>query len=243
MSNYDEGKIIFRAYKPLPTNHRQELAPMDHAAEMEELVYQVKDNSVRKLPTLFFTRSLAGRESMVFEALVMHDFLCIALLDSGASHSFVSARFMHENTISYKAAQSSARLADGQRLAIDGFVTKFPLKAGSMSWEQSFLVVSLPSYDMVWGMDFLMRFNPRSFWPQRCMTIQQKGHTHSLHTSQPASRDAAESSIFQLCSFDALARECRSSGDLSFDGAVLGCLNPQLNVVDACDVGASNLQD
>jgi hypothetical protein len=99
---------------------------MDHAAETDELVYPVKENSVRKLPTLFFTRSLAGRESMVFEALVMRDLLCTVLLDSGATHSFVSTRFMHENKISYKAAQSSARLADGQRLAIVGFVKICP---------------------------------------------------------------------------------------------------------------------
>jgi hypothetical protein len=61
MSNYDEGKIVFRAYKPLPTNHRQELAPMVHAAETEELVHPVKDNYVRKRPTLFFTRSGRSR--------------------------------------------------------------------------------------------------------------------------------------------------------------------------------------
>jgi hypothetical protein len=56
---------------------------------------------------------------MFLEALVMHDLLCMSLLNGGASHSFVSSRFLHENKMSYKAAQWSARLMASAYLLLD----------------------------------------------------------------------------------------------------------------------------
>jgi hypothetical protein len=193
---------VFVARKPSPTRHPREFAPMEHTRTDDELVYPVSAESRRAVqhhpPSISFTRCLAGRQSLFFECLVMHDCSCIALADSGATASFVSKSFLHRSGIAYDSIVSSARLADGSPLAVLGFVKNLPLKMGAMCWRQSFLVVDLPTYDMVWGTDFLRRFNPTSAWRQRTMSIDHRGHSHNFTAHTSESRIAASSPLFAI---------------------------------------------
>ena len=70
-----------------------------------------------------------------------------------------------------------------------------------------------------------------------CSVHRQQRHTFSA--CNPRTLPDACSSVFNLCSFDAIARDTRNAEtELDWDVAVLGCLSPNLNLVDACNVGA-----
>ena len=62
---------------------------------------------------------------------------CEALVDSGASHSFVSLHFLTDNNIPYKSADvPEASLADGSPIPIVGVVRDLSMK------ESFFLIAS-----------------------------------------------------------------------------------------------------
>ena len=116
------------------------------------------------------------------------------------------------------------------------------MKMHGMRWSQTFLVVDLPTYDMVWGMGFLERFDPAIKWRKRSMVIAHRQQRHTFSAHNPHTLPDACSffpSVFNLCSVDAIARDTRNAEtELDWDGAVLGCLSPNLNLVDASHVGA-----
>ena len=142
---------------------------MDHTRSNDELVNNVP---VRKnLPSLSFSRVLACRQSLFFECSVMGVSHCLYLCDSGASTSFVSRSYFLRYSIAFKYVSHYARLADGSPLAIVGVVKDLSMQMQGMRWSQTFLVVDLPTYDMVWGMDFLERFDPAIKWRKRSMVI------------------------------------------------------------------------
>jgi hypothetical protein len=82
---------------------------MEHMQCDDELVYStatalvpvpVPVLHVPDVPELFVTRKLGGRKPLVFESLFVGCY-CEGLVDSGASHSFVSVEFCKENPTSY----------------------------------------------------------------------------------------------------------------------------------------------
>ena len=91
---------MFIARKPEATRHPEEFAPMDHTRSNDELVYNVP---VRKnLPSLSFSRVLAGKQSLFFECSVMGVSPCLSLCDSGDSTSFVSRSYLLRHSIAFK---------------------------------------------------------------------------------------------------------------------------------------------
>jgi hypothetical protein len=138
-----EGSVVspvqvFQSKRPPPTRHPKEFAPLEHAQCDDELVYPIPvpvlEESVNPttsaVPVLHVTRKLGGRKSLMFESLVVGCF-CEALVDSGASHSFVSVEFMRDNNILYTLVSApEATLADGSSLTIVGIARNLTVSIG-----------------------------------------------------------------------------------------------------------------
>jgi hypothetical protein len=109
---------------------------------MDQLVLFVRQTAA-PTPASSFCPELAGKRSMCFECLVMHDINCLSLADSGASISLFPCAFLCRHSTSYCLKYSSAHFVDGNPLAVLAFVTDLPLKMSSFRWTQSFLVVDI----------------------------------------------------------------------------------------------------
>src|SRR4051794_20960407 len=113
------------------------------------------------------------------------------LLDSGASHSYVSKKFVtdHSLSITTKDDDSSVRLsvtlADGTINPSDGSLESVPVRISSYADNLDFAVTDLSkAYDAILGMSWLYRFNPTIDW--RAGTISFV-HGTSSHVLQPSS--------------------------------------------------------
>ena len=97
----------------------------------------------------------SGRaRTLVFHVLAQNC-KALALLDTGASHSFVSLRFIETNRINFQKVVDSATVADGQSMPLHG-KTKIHMMFGSFQNNASVYVAALnPAYDIILGMDWL----------------------------------------------------------------------------------------
>jgi hypothetical protein len=121
---------------------------------MNDFVYSVRQ-AAAPTPALSFCRELAGKRSMFFKCLAMHDICCLSLADSGASASFVYLRFLRRHSIPYRHMPSSAELTEDTPVSVLGFANDLYPNMSSFRWKQSFLLIDNLQFDMVWGMDFL----------------------------------------------------------------------------------------
>jgi hypothetical protein len=104
------GPAVLSCTNPDQVLYPDSFAPMEHMTGTNELVYSVGSPDV---PTLRFTRALAGRTSLCFEGLLAGAYV-LALADSGATHSFASLNYLHSNNLCYDPiAAPDAKLADG----------------------------------------------------------------------------------------------------------------------------------
>lgn len=218
-----EGELrkVFEAKRPPPTSHPTGFAPLEHSRCDDELVYSASPAPFN----LNVTRKLGGRKSLMFESLLCGSF-CEALVDSGASHSFVSLHFLQDNGIGYQSVEApEATLADGSCLAIVGVVTNMHMQIGNFKFKESFLVVDISNLEVVLGMSFLAKHNPRINWRERCMHVVHKGTDLTIPTVSHPPLPMLHSSKFELCSFDALSKRALTSA--AAQEAFLGCLIPE----------------
>ena len=203
---------------------------MEHQRDDDELVYP---------PSLHFSE-VPGQKSLVFEGLVQQMF-CQFFIDCGATHSFVSLDFARENHLSFSpVSQTSATLADGTGVAICGVVHCMPVKFGAFRAKQDFLVVDIPRYDAVLGMDFLVRHDPLLSFKARTMTFsfaskqgQRTVTVEAVEADRPV-HHSLQSDTFELCSFDALSKTIRRDvADSNMSDAFVACVVPTLQSVDA----------
>ena len=145
----------------LKTGHPAAFTPLDHMVEDDELVCA---------PSLCFTE-VKGQRSLVFEGLVQQ--LCSQFFpDCGATHTFVSLDFARANHLTIELVkQTSATLADGNGVSIHGVLKSLDVKFGAFRTKQDFLVVDIPQYDAVLGMDLLVRHYPLLSFQKRTMTF------------------------------------------------------------------------
>lgn len=161
---------VFHTGTIRPCSHPKEWAPLDNAMEDSELVYPAPT------PSLSLTDSF-GRQSLQFESLLL-GVCCIALLDSGATHSFVSSSFCSSHGIPFKRKTSTASLANGSSVPVVGIIKACHLKLGAFRCTHTFLVLDMPQYDVVLGMDFLHSHDPIVRWRKGRMHLPvPKGFT------------------------------------------------------------------
>ena len=107
-----------------------------------------------------------------FESIVQGAF-SEALLDSGASHSFVSAAFCREHKISWRRMElAGGRQADGSEFAVLVKLCNATVKLGPLREKRTFLVAELNDVDVVLGADFLADHDPVVSWRRRNMQVQ-----------------------------------------------------------------------
>lgn len=213
---------VFVAPAPDPTSHPKEFAPMEHMAEDDELVYPVRSLSI---PSLRFTRALAGRKFLSFEGLLAGAYV-EALADPGATHSFASAEYLRANNLWYKPVSvPDAHLDDGTTVRIFGLTDSMTLKFGHFRVKHSFLVVDMDAYECVLGMSFFHQVNPAIDWRARTMRVNHKGSTLTLSAIEDEQLLVTDSKRFELCSFNAISK--RSLGAAAQEEALLDYVIPE----------------
>lgn len=195
---------------------------MEHMAEDDELVYPVRSLHI---PSLRFTRALAGRKSLSFEGLLAGVYV-EALADPGATHSFASAEYLRSNNICYNPVSvPDAHLADGTTVRILGVTDSLELKLGHFRVKHSFLVVDMDAYECVLGMSFFHQVNPAINWRARTMCVNHKGANLTLPAIKDEQLPVLDSKRFELCSINAISK--RSVSAAAQKGALLGYVIPE----------------
>lgn len=189
---------------------------MEFQAEDDELVYR---------PSLCLSKHF-GKRPLRFEGC-FRGVYGLFLVDCGASVSFASTRYVRNNGIRVEPCDMPpARLADDSSLCIEGVVSKAHIKLGPFRTRHTFLVVDMPEFDIVLGMDFLSQYDPHVKWRSRTMSIASGGKTVVLKAFKPPELPGIDSDTIELCSMDTFAKSCVSDSNLCVDEAFVGCVLP-----------------
>lgn len=209
--------VAKRQAKPAPS---PEWAPLDPSND-DNLVYS---------PALRTTAAF-GTRLLQFEGMLA-GVTTLFMIDSGASTSFISTSFARSHGISLQpCALGPAQLADDRTLPIDGVTREMWVRIGSFAFKHRFLVVDMPKYDAVLGLDFLQAHEPEIRWKKRCMFVNVKHKRVKLKAYKPDEVDQLsqllpQSDTFELCSIDTFARVAATDGDLVPEQAFIGCMLP-----------------
>ena len=111
---------------------------------------------VPSLDSFKFESFTPDGRTLVFQARV-HNTLAIVLLDTGATHSFVSASFMAREQISMRPTNDKAIVVDGRELVIKG-TARLHLAFGGFQTNHHLRVTQLGCEDVILGMDWLSKY-------------------------------------------------------------------------------------
>lgn len=159
-------------------------------------------------PKLRLKRALPRPRALSFEVLLQG--ACgLALLDSGATGSFVSASFCRDHHIPLPSDSSFGVLADGTEFPVLGELHDVEIKLGPVTFRMDLLVAELPGLECVLGMDFLTRFDPQVSWRKRRMMLrwQRRPVLINAHRREPF-LPSSDSSV-ELCTIQEFARTLR----------------------------------
>jgi hypothetical protein len=88
--------------------------------------------------------------------------LCVAFIYSGTSHSFASERSSPAHRLGLSYASSKVGVADGRSMPIVGVLQFAAVRFfHSYRFNQDLLLADMPDHDVVLGMDFLRKHNPK----------------------------------------------------------------------------------
>ncbi|CAI7831433.1 unnamed protein product [Closterium sp. NIES-54] len=102
-----------------------------------------------------------------------------ALVDSGASHSVYDKETIDRLGGELKSSSFSATIVDGSKLPIYG-ETRLLLQIGPLRWKPALPVINIKGLDVIFGRDFLKKFNPEINWVNRTANINNNGRKISL---------------------------------------------------------------
>jgi hypothetical protein len=151
--------------------------------------------------------------------------LCNALVDSGATHSFVSRQFCIDHHFRFAKACSQALLADNTtQLPVVGVMWNASLQIRSFSCKQSFLVLDVPDLSLVLGMDWLRAHNPVVKFYERTMEFRTRSRSLIVPALSTDPQPNCSSSRIELCTIDAFARSLRNTSTIDASQVVLAVL-------------------
>jgi hypothetical protein len=82
----------------------------------------------------------------------------VILFDSGASHSFISAKFSTKCQLTFYHTNGGITIATpGGRVATYQLNRRMPIKLGSLVFKTTLLIMGLESMDIIFGSDWLSR--------------------------------------------------------------------------------------
>ena len=158
------------------------------------------------VPALSLSLVPGSVKPLTFEGQVLGAY-SLCLLESGASHSFVSSAFCRANGIAIRGRASTGENADGSDLALPGFFPQASLKLGAFRENLNLFVADIGDNDVVLGYDFLHRFDPRVSWRTRCMTLSSDRGPVTLHAhSNENDLPALHVDVVELCTIQAFSR-------------------------------------
>lgn len=163
-------------------------------------------NSAVDEPQLFLTLSVAAvsgqpsPKSMCFRGLIQGLSISILL---GSSHTFLSTRVADQlSGISSISTPLVVKVANGHILQCTSCFFQASWSVDNAEFASDLKVISLSSYDMIVGFDWLEQFSPMEvYWKQRWMSIPYKGSSIMLYGE---SATVHTGSVVQICTVQAL---------------------------------------
>jgi hypothetical protein len=173
-----------------------------------------KGGDGRKEASLYTT----GDSLLFYRATVglgRHNVTVRALLDYGASHTFVSpaiVRKLGENVASQRSTTPlHVRMPDGGRLYTDMSV-RIPITLGSWKGYLKAWILELPDLEFILGRDFLRSHNPRIDWTTSVMKLRDRSKTHQIEPlASTSGHDSGEGGL-NLISARQVGRAMRKRG-------------------------------
>ena len=169
----------------------------------EEVVAQLElEDSLASEFCQLSLNALAGTahgDAMQLQALVQNKTM-LTLVDTGSSHSFVSAAFL--DTVGIKPIPTTpkqVKLANGQILLSDLWVPNMPWLCNGYTLHADMRVLDITAFDAILGYDWLKPLSPMScHWAQKTMEFSYQGHSICLQGVKPTTCPVQELSADQL---------------------------------------------
>jgi hypothetical protein len=120
------------------------------------------------------------------------------LVDSGSSHSFVSASLAFQLTgVQALSSELSVQVANGERFSCSTYFPQASWAVDGYDFSSDLRVLPLSSYDIILGIDWLEQFSPMKVgWRLKWLALPYKGSTILLHGAAP---EAPEGTVIQVC--------------------------------------------
>ena len=105
-----------------------------------------------------------------------------ALLDTGVGQTLIHQQFVTKFNLPTNPLQvKHVVLADNRRIAINLKPIPFSVVFENLHSTLQGPILDLPSYNVILGLDWLKRNNPRVNWPTSTLTIKQEGMNHQTY--------------------------------------------------------------
>lgn len=120
-----------------------------------------------------------------------------ALLDSGASHTFLNKRVVDGHNVETSPFSSTmAKLADGRAIECPKLRHLVRMRTGELYCSVEMLLAELDDYDIIIGRNWLRKWNPRVDWGQRLVTVMRNGRELKLPNGDALGSDKGPSINF-----------------------------------------------
>lgn len=132
------------------------------------------------------------------------------LLDSGSSHTFISESLAAQlSGVADIPVPVSVKVANGQLLQCVSFLPAASWMVNNVEFQNDLRILSLSSYDMILGLDWLEQFSPmRVHWKHRWLSIPYNGSTVILTGNLDS---LPQGSVIQVCSIQVEVQESVSA--------------------------------
>ncbi|CAN6166061.1 unnamed protein product [Urochloa humidicola] len=200
-----------RDHKCADTVQLQALQEVLQVFEIEEDVKSVISNSHSFLDQVFLTVSVAAMtgapapRTMSLSGILQGKAINI-LVDSGSSHTFISCQLAESlQGVSPLDSALKVQVANGGLLHCVSHIPDAVWSVQGHLFTSDVKVLSLSSYDMILGLDWLEQHSPmKVHWRQKWMQIPYQTDVVTLYGVVPSLPDGA---IVQVCSVEVIADE------------------------------------
>jgi hypothetical protein len=151
----------------------------------------VQDDSVSR--TMKFMGTIQGMELLI-------------LLDSGSSHSFLSAQVaQHIQGVSSLPQMMSVQVANGDRIQCMQHIPQAVWSLGACEFQSNLRILPLQTYDLIVGMDWLELYSPMMVhWAEKWLVVPYQGSTVKLFGLQTATDHC---SVIEYCQLTDLSEK------------------------------------
>ena len=106
----------------------------------------------------------------------------IAFIDSGASCCFLNSKFVEQHDIptQINSKPQQVKLATGVNSTSRRFAPKVDIRVNSYHDIQRFMVLPLDGNDVILGMTWLRRLNPKINWRRNLVRLWHRNRTHTF---------------------------------------------------------------